>query len=94
MALSTEKLKEAVWLNMHNPSLLRKGIQISDVNGITETANAAYDVTEYIACLPSTQYTASTFSRVYFYRKDGSFISNLSTAALFTTPAETYKLRF
>lgn len=93
-AVQAKHLNDAVFLNMHNPSKLVKGIGISFTDGKTETINAAYDVTEYIACQPSTQYAASTFTRVFYYDKDGNHISNTGTVTTFTTPANCYQMRF
>ena len=93
-AVQSKHLADAVFLNMHDPSKLVKGIGISFTDGKTETINAAYDVTEYIACQPSTQYAASTFTRVFFYDKNGNFLSIASTVTTFTTPANCYQMRF
>lgn len=94
-AITGKNFKGAVFLNMHNPALLRTGLSISFVDGITETVTPAYDITEYIPCLPNTQYSAATYSRIFFYRKDGSHISNSAFIANpFTTPSDCYQMRF
>lgn len=94
LAVLPEHVLETVWMNMHNPTLLRIGFTISDVNGINETVNNSYDITEYIPCLPNTQYASSGQNGVFLYRQDGSFISKLSYTGTFTTPPDCYQMRF
>lgn len=93
-SITAKNFKDAVFLNMHNPAALRKGFSISFSDGLTETVTSAYDITEYIPCLPNTQYSSSTHSRVFFYRKDGSHISNAAFVTPFNTPADCYQMRF
>lgn len=93
-AVQAKHLDDAVFLNMHEPAKLRTGLSILFTDGKTEKADTAYDITEYISCKPLAQYAASTFTRVFYYDKDGNFLSIESTAATFTTPANCYQLRF
>lgn len=94
LTVSSKHLKDAAWLNMHDPSLLRKGVSVNFTDGLTETANASFDLTEYIPCLPNTEYACATHSRALFYQKDGSYISNATFVTPFTTPADCYYMRF
>ncbi len=94
MTVQAKHLADAVFLNMHDPSLLRKGVSVNFTDGLTETANASLDLTEYIPCLPNTEYACATHSRALFYQKDGSYISNATFVTPFTTPADCYYMRF
>lgn len=71
------------------------------ITGAKTTNNANYRNVNYINVQPSTTYTFSINGVsqkyiLYFYKKDGTFISaNVSlTNGTFTTPAETYLLNF
>lgn len=94
MSVQAKHLADAVFLNMHDSAKLRSDISISFTDGKIETVTTAFDVTEYIPCQPLTQYAAGAFTRVFYYDKDGNFLSIASTAVTFTTPANCYQMRF
>lgn len=93
MSITARHFDDATFLNMHNAATLRKGLTFSLTNGYTETANASFDVTDFIPCKPNKTYTANEISRVLFYAEDGTFIS-ASADKTFTTPVNCYQLRF
>lgn len=94
LSVFPEAMRDALWLNMHNPDLIQKGFTISTSNGVTLTVNTAYDITEYIPCLPSTQYSSNQNNGTFFYKRDGSFISFSPYSTPFVTPTDCYKMRF
>lgn len=91
-AFGPEKLSDASPLNLHDGSLT-VGSEYNISDGVTITASASLDRTDWIGVKPSTQYSVNEMSRVFFYDKNRALIS-VGAINTFTTPANCRWVRF